>query len=97
MVRWYVHYKQLWAYYIDFILWSNVCLLYGGSGSNGFMTKVPPFPMVGHYRTDIISDVGHLRLDSVVPLVLCMVAYNGWGTDIVQQVSWDSANPAEKG
>jgi hypothetical protein len=50
----------------------------------------------GHYRTDIISGVGHLRSDSVVPLVLCMVACNGWGTNIVLQVPRDSANPVEK-
>jgi hypothetical protein len=53
--------------------------------------------MDGHYRTDIISGVGHLRSDSVVPLVLCMVACNGWGTGIVLQVLRDSTNPAEKG
>jgi hypothetical protein len=33
--------------------------------------------MGGHYKTDIIIGVGHLRLDSVVALVLCMVACNG--------------------
>jgi hypothetical protein len=53
--------------------------------------------MVGHYKTDIISSVGHPRLDLVVPLVLYTVACNGWDTDIVLQVPWDSANPAEKG
>jgi hypothetical protein len=47
----------------------NVCAC-GGFGSNGFVTKMQPFPMDGHYRTDVISGVGHLRLDSVVPLVL---------------------------
>jgi hypothetical protein len=30
--------------------------------------------MGGHYRMDIISGVGHPRSDSVVPLMLCMVA-----------------------
>ena len=40
----------------------------------------------GHYRTDVISGVGHPNSDSVVPLVLCMVVYNGWGTGIVLQV-----------
>jgi hypothetical protein len=43
----------------------------GGFGSNGFVTKMQPFPMDGHYRTDVISGVGHLRSDSIVPLVLC--------------------------
>jgi hypothetical protein len=75
-----MQYNRPWAYYIDFILWSNVWVLYVGFGSNGFVTKVQPFPMVGHY---IISSVGHLRSDSIMPLVLCTVACNGWGTGIV--------------
>jgi hypothetical protein len=49
------------------------------------------------YKTNIINGMGHPRSDSVVPLVLCMVAYNDWGTDIVLQVPRNSANPAEKG
>jgi hypothetical protein len=51
----------------------------------------------GYYRTNIISGVGHPRSNSVVPLVLCMIACNGWGTDIELQVSLDSANPTENG
>jgi hypothetical protein len=39
-----------------------------------------------HYRTDIINSVGHLRSNLVVPLVLYMVACNGWGINIVLQV-----------
>ena len=39
-------------------------------GSNGFVTKMQPFPMDGNYMTDVISGVGHLRLDPVVLLVL---------------------------
>jgi hypothetical protein len=50
-----------------------------------------------HYKMDIISGVGHLRSDSVVPPVLCTVVCNGWGTNIVLQVPWDSANLPEKG
>jgi hypothetical protein len=51
---------------------------YGGCfRSNGFVTKVQPFPMDGHYITGIISGVEHLRSYLVVPLVLCMVASNG--------------------
>jgi hypothetical protein len=53
--------------------------------------------MDGHYKTSIISGVSHLRLDLVVPLVLCTVACNIQGTRIVLQVPWDSANPAKKG
>jgi hypothetical protein len=37
----------------------------------------------GHNRTDIINGVGYPRLDSVVPLMLCTVACNGWGINIV--------------
>jgi hypothetical protein len=55
-------------------LWSNV---YVGIGSIDFVTKAQPFPMNGYYRMDIISGVGHPRSDSIVPLVLCMVACNG--------------------
>jgi hypothetical protein len=51
--------------------------------------------MGGHYRTNIISNVGHPRSDSVVPLVLCMVVYNIWGIGVVLQVHRNSANPAE--
>ena len=50
-----------------------------GFGSNGFVTKAQQFPIDGHYRTDIISGVGHLRSDSVVPLVLCTVAVQWLG------------------
>ena len=49
------------------------------------------------YKTDIISGVGHLRLDSIVPLVLCMVVYNIWGTGVVLQVHRDSTNSTSNG
>jgi hypothetical protein len=55
-----------------------MCVLYGGFGSNGFMTGVQPFPMVGHYRMNFISGVGHPRSDLVVSLVLRTIAYNDW-------------------
>jgi hypothetical protein len=54
----------------------NVCVGGGGGGdfgSNGFVTKMQPFPMDDHYRTNLISGIGHWRLDSVVPLVLSTV------------------------
>jgi hypothetical protein len=51
--------------------------VYVGFGSNDFVTKVQPFSMDGHYRTDIISVVGHPRSDLVVSLVLCTIACNG--------------------
>jgi hypothetical protein len=47
--------------------------------------------------SDIISSVGHLRPDSVVPLVLCTIAVQWLGTDIVLQVTRDNINPAENG
>jgi hypothetical protein len=47
----------------------NVCV-WEGFGSNSFVTKMQSFPMDGHYRTDIISGVGHLRSDLIIPLVL---------------------------
>ena len=73
-----------------------MCVLYGGFGSNGFVIKVQPFLMDDHYEMDIISGVGHLRSELVMPLMLCMVACNGWGTGIVLQVPQDSTNPVEK-
>ena len=51
--------------------------------------------MGGHYRTYIINGVGHPRSNSVVPLVLCTVAYNIWGTGVVLQVPQDSTNLVE--
>ena len=48
--------------------------------------------MDGHY-----NDAGHLRSDSVMPLMLCMVAYNIRGIDVVLQVSRNNANPTENG
>jgi hypothetical protein len=51
----------------------------------------------GHYRMNVIRGVGHPRSDSVVPLVLRMVASNDWGTSIVLQVLRDNANPVKKG
>jgi hypothetical protein len=47
--------------------------VWGGFGSNGFVTKMPSFLIDGYYRTDIISGVGHPMSDLVVSLVLCMV------------------------
>jgi hypothetical protein len=72
-----------------------MCMLYEGFGSNGFVTKVQPFLMIGHYRTDITTGVGHPRSESVVPLVLHMVACNDWGTCIVLHVPRNSVNPIE--
>jgi hypothetical protein len=73
-----------------------VCVIWG-FGSIGFVIKVQPFPMNDHYRKDIISGVDYLRSDSVMQLVLCTVACNGWGVGIVLQVPRDSTNPVENG
>jgi hypothetical protein len=54
-------------------------------------------PMVSYNRTDIINVVGHLRSNSVVPLVLYTVPCNDWGIDIILQVLRDNANPIENG
>ena len=53
--------------------------------------------MGGHYKTKIISSVGHPSSDSGEQLVLFTVVFNGWGIDIVLQVPRDSANLAENG
>jgi hypothetical protein len=55
------------------------CVRGGGGGFeyNGFVTKVQPFPMDGHYSTNIISGVAHPRSDSALVLVLSMVVCNG--------------------
>ena len=72
MVHWYVWYNghglTIW---LNFMV--NVCMC-GGFGSNGFVIKAQPFPMDNHYGTNIISSVGTPRSNSVVLLVLCMVA-----------------------
>jgi hypothetical protein len=74
------------------------CMCYmGGFGSNGFVTNVQSFPMDGHYRADIISSVGHSRLNLVMPLVLCTIACNDCDISIVLQVSWVCTNPIENG
>jgi hypothetical protein len=75
MVRWYVRYERPWAYYINCVLWSNVCVIWGlwiywfhNHGvtiPNGLVT-------IGH--TSLVG-VGHSRSDSIVPLMLRMVCY----------------------
>jgi hypothetical protein len=72
------------------------CVCYMGLGSNG-SDQTSVALMGSHYKTYIISSVGHPRSNSVVPLVLCMVAYNIRGTAVVLQVSQDRTNFAENG
>jgi hypothetical protein len=67
-----------------------------GIGSNDCFVTTAAL-IGGHYKIDIINGVGHLRLNLVMPLVLCMTADNIRGTSVVLQVPWDSVNPDEKG
>jgi hypothetical protein len=69
-------------------LWSNVC--YMGFGSNGYFIANTALTS-NHYRTNIISGVGYPRSDSIVSLVLCVVAYNIRGTGVALQVFRDSS------
>jgi hypothetical protein len=65
MVHWYVQYNgHELTIHVSFMV---------NFGSNGFMTKMQPFPMDGHYRRNVNSGMGHLRLDSVMPLMLSTV------------------------
>jgi hypothetical protein len=75
-------------------LWSNECVIW----------TLDPMVVLwlaaltgGYYRIDIISGVGHLMSNSVMPLVFCTIAYNIWDSDVVLQVPWDSTNLAEEG
>jgi hypothetical protein len=61
------------------------CVCYMGLESNGNFIAGAAF-MGSYYRTYIISGMSYPRLDSVVPLVLCIVAYNIRGTSVVLQV-----------
>jgi hypothetical protein len=70
MVHRYVQYNSYGLTIRVNLMVKYVCVDFG---SIGFMTKTQPFPMNGHYRMYVISDVSHLRLDSVVLLVLRIV------------------------
>jgi hypothetical protein len=54
-------------------LWSNAYVIWA---LNSMVVLASAALMSGHYRTNIISGVGHPRSDLVVPLVLCTVACN---------------------
>jgi hypothetical protein len=71
--------------YVSFMV---KCVCYMGLRSNSCF-KTSTVLTGGHCRTDIISGVGHPRLDLVVLLVLCTVVYNIWDTGIVLQVPWE--------
>jgi hypothetical protein len=79
--------------YVNFII---KCVCYMGFGSNGcFMAGAALTD--SHYKTNIISGIGHPRSDSVMPLVLCIVTYNIRGTNVVLKVPRNNANLAENG
>ena len=65
-------------------LWSNISILYWPWIKWLFVASAAL--MGGHYRMDIISSEGHPWSDSAMPLVLCTIVCNGWGTSIVLQV-----------
>ena len=50
-----------------------------------------------HYRTYIISGIGHSRSDSVGLLVLWTTMYNIQGVGVLLQVPRDNTNPVENG
>jgi hypothetical protein len=67
---WYVWYKWPWAYYINCILWSNVCVM-GGLWIHWFRDLDATIPN-GSVTTGWTSLVGvdHSRSDSIMPLML---------------------------
>ena len=71
MIHWYVQYN---GHAFNILVNFMVKCVYVGFEFNGFVPKTQSFSMDGHYRSDIISSVGHPRSYSVVPLVLCMIA-----------------------
>jgi hypothetical protein len=77
------------------MIWLNVCVIWTLDPMVVFVTSAAL--MGSHYKTNIISSVGHPRSDLVVPLVLCMVVYNIWGIGVVLPVHRNSVNPAENG
>jgi hypothetical protein len=74
MVHWYAQYKWPWAYYINCILWSNVC--YTGLWIHWFHDLSP---IISNGSVTIgwtsLVGVGHSRSDSIVLLMLCTVCY----------------------
>jgi hypothetical protein len=74
MIHWYVRYGQPWAYYINYILWSNVC--YTGLWIHWFRDHditIPNYSVIRR-RTSLVG-VSHSRSDSIVSLMLRTVCY----------------------
>jgi hypothetical protein len=74
MVCRYVWYERPWAYYIDYILWSNVC--YTGLWIHWFRDHGATIPN-GSITIERMSLVGvsHSRSDLIVPLMLHTICY----------------------
>jgi hypothetical protein len=70
MVCRYVRYERPWAYYINYVLWSNVCVMWG-LWIHWFrdLDATIPYGSVTTGRTSLVG-VGHLGSDSIVPLML---------------------------
>jgi hypothetical protein len=71
-------------------------MCYMGLKSNDFFVTGSTL-MGSHYSTYIISGLGYPRSESVMLLVLWMVAYNIRGTGVILKVPQDNANLVEKG
>jgi hypothetical protein len=80
MVRRYVGYEQPWAYYIDYVLWSNVCVM-RGLWIHWFcdLDATIPNGSVTTRQTSLVG-VGHSGLDPIMPLMLRTVYYAMVGT-----------------
>jgi hypothetical protein len=70
MVCRYVRYEGPWAYYINCVLWLNVCVIWGLwiYWFHDLSTTIPN-GLVTIGRTSLVG-VGHSRSDSIVPLML---------------------------
>jgi hypothetical protein len=68
--HWYVQYKWSWAYYINCVLWLNMCVIWG-LWIHWFRNPSATIPngSVTIGRMSLVS-VGHSRSDSIVPLML---------------------------
>jgi hypothetical protein len=73
MVRQYVRYEWPWAYYINCILWSNVCVIWG-LWIHWFRDPGVTIPngLVTIGRMSLVG-VGHSRSDSIMLLMLGMI------------------------
>jgi hypothetical protein len=73
MVRWYMRYERPWAYYINYALWSNVCVMRGLwiHWFRDLDATIPNGSVITRWTS--LVGMGHSRLDLIVPLMLCAV------------------------